>query len=81
LTTTAARPSGLRFFGSACKAFKKVVQEAWSRPVNSDLLIKRLHIKMARVAKSIKRWRKEKIGGTKLQLDIIKEFILQLEVA
>jgi len=36
---------------------------------------------MARLAKSIKRWRREKIGDTKLQLAIIKEVLLQLEMA
>jgi hypothetical protein len=61
--------------------FQEVVQEAWSRPVNTELSIKRLHIKLARVAKSIKKWRKEKVGDTKLQLAIIKEVILQLEAA
>ena len=43
--------------------------------------MKRLHIKMPRVAKGIKRWKKEKIGDTRLQLAIVKEVLLQLEVA
>ena len=43
--------------------------------------MKRLHIKLARVAKGIKRWKKEKIGDTKLQLAIVKEILLQLEAA
>jgi len=40
-----------------------------------------LHIKLAHVAKAIKRWRKEKIGDTRLQLAIFKEVLLQLELA
>ena len=43
--------------------------------------MKRLHIKMARVAKGIKRWKKEKIGDTRMQLAIVKEVLLQLEAA
>ena len=36
---------------------------------------------MARTAKAIKRWKKTKIGDTKLQLAIVKEIILGLETA
>ena len=62
-------------------SFKKLVEQVWNRPVHSALPIKRLHIKLARVAKGIKRWRKEKIGDTRLQLAIVKEVLLQLEAA
>jgi hypothetical protein len=33
------------------------------------------------VAKGLKRWRREKIGDTRLQLAIVKEVLLQLEAA
>ena len=36
---------------------------------------------MARLAKGLKKWRKEKIGNTRLQLAITKEVLLQLEMA
>jgi hypothetical protein len=36
---------------------------------------------MARLAKRLKKWRKEKIGNTRLQLAIAKEILLQLEMA
>jgi hypothetical protein len=45
------------------------------------LPLKRLNTKLVRVAKGIKRWRKEKIGDTRLQLAIVKEVLLQLEAA
>ena len=61
--------------------FKKLVEQVWNRAVHFALPIKRLHIKLARVAKGIKRWRKEKIGDTRLQLAIVKEVLLQLEAA
>ncbi|CAD6239585.1 unnamed protein product [Miscanthus lutarioriparius] len=51
------------------------------RPVTSTLPMKRLHIKMARVAKAIKRWKKDKIGDMRIQLAIVKEVLLQLEAA
>ena len=63
------------------EGFHELIQSIWDRPVHSALPMKRLHIKMACVAKGIKRWKKEKIGDTKLQLAIVKEVLLQLEAA
>jgi hypothetical protein len=45
--------------------FLQTVQDAWERLVATALPIKRLHIKLARVAKSLKRWKKGKIGNTR----------------
>jgi hypothetical protein len=61
--------------------FRDVVEQVWCKPVHSVLPFKRLHIKLVRVAKGLKRWRKEKIGDTRLQLAIVKEVLLQLEAA
>jgi hypothetical protein len=61
--------------------FRDLVEQVWSKPVHSLLPIKRLHTKLARVAKGLKRWRREKIGDTRLQLAIVKEVLLQLEAA
>ena len=61
--------------------FRDLVEQVWSKPVHSSLPIKRLHTKLARVAKGLKRWRREKIGDTRLQLAIVKEVLLQLEAA
>jgi hypothetical protein len=55
--------------------FKELVEHIWNRPVHSALPIKRLHIKLVKVAKGIKRWHKEKIGDTWLQLAIVKEVL------
>ena len=46
--------------------FKQLVEQIWNRPIHSALPIKRLHIKLARVAKGIKKWRKEKFRDTRL---------------
>jgi hypothetical protein len=61
--------------------FKDLVEQVWNKPVHSSLPIKRLHIKLARLAKGLKRWRKERIGDTRLTLAIVKEVLLQLEAA
>ena len=54
------------------EGFQDLVQNTWNRTVASALPMKRLHIKMARVTKAIKRWNKEKIGDTRMQLAIVK---------
>jgi hypothetical protein len=61
--------------------FKEVVQQIWNKPVHSTMPLKRLNTKLARVAKGIRRWHREKVGDTRLQLAIVKEVLLQLELA
>ena len=75
--------SSFRFenFWVHVEGFQEMVEQIWNRPVLSALPLKQLNTKLARVAKGIKRWRKEKIGDTRLQLAIVKEVLLQLEAA
>jgi hypothetical protein len=61
--------------------FQELVQDIWNKPVASTQPLKRLHVKLSRVAKGIRRWRKEKIGDLRLQLALVKEILLQLEAA
>jgi len=68
-------------FWTSVDGFQETVQEAWNKPISSSNQLKRLHTKLSRVAKALKRWRKEKVGDTKLQLALAKEILLQLEVA
>jgi endonuclease/exonuclease/phosphatase family metal-dependent hydrolase len=68
-------------FWTKMDGFFQAVQEAWDRPLSTTLPIKRLHIKLSRVAKNLKKWKRGKIGNTRLQLAIAKEIILQLELA
>jgi exonuclease III len=68
-------------FWTAMQGFQETVHEAWNKEVFSALPLKRLHIKLSRTAKAINRWRKDKVGDTKLQLAIVKEILLQLEAA
>lgn len=67
-------------FCTRMDGFQELVQDIWNKPVTSTQPLKRLHIKLTRVAKGIKRWRKEKIGDTRLQLAIVKEILLQLRL-
>jgi hypothetical protein len=77
------RNSSFRFenFWTKMQGFQEMVQDTWNKQVNSTLPLKRLHIKLSRVPKSIKQWRKEKIGDTRLQLVVVKEILLQLKAA
>ncbi|XP_066347775.1 uncharacterized protein [Miscanthus floridulus] len=59
--------------------FQELVQDIWNKPVASTQPLKRLHVKLSWVAKTIKRWRKEKVGDIMLQLTLVKEILLQLE--
>jgi hypothetical protein len=68
-------------FCTRMEGFQELVQDTWNKPVASTQPLKRLHIKLSRVAKAIKRWRKQKIGDIRLQLAIVKEILLQLEGA
>ena len=45
-------------FWTKMEGFRDLVQNIWNRPVASALPMKHLHIKMARMAKGIKRWKK-----------------------
>lgn len=74
---------GFRFENHWTKldGFLQVVHEAWNRPVSSQNAIKRLHIKLSRTAKALKKLVKLKVGNTKLQLAIVKEVIFQLNKA
>jgi hypothetical protein len=59
--------------------FKEANQTAWNKPVRLPQPFKRLHIKLARTMKAIKRWRKAKTDDTRLAM--VKEIILHLETA
>jgi hypothetical protein len=63
-------------FWTTMQDFQETVQVTWNKQVNSTLPLKHLHIKLSRAAKAIKRWCKEKVGDTRLQLAVV-----QLEAA
>jgi hypothetical protein len=63
------------------EGFHEVVQEAWDMAVRSTDPLRRLHVKLERTAKALKRWHRAKFGDLKLQLAIAREVIGRLDVA
>jgi hypothetical protein len=61
--------------------FQEVVKEAWEKPIQATDSIRRLHIKLTRMAKALNNWEKNNVGNIKMQLTIIKEVIWQLDRA
>jgi hypothetical protein len=77
------RCSTFRFeaFWPRMEGFYEVVQAAWEVPTITNDPMRRLHIKLERTAKALKRWHKAKFGDLKMQLAIAREVIGRLDVA
>ncbi|XP_071677093.1 uncharacterized protein [Lolium perenne] len=61
--------------------FLPVVQKAWEKPVHSRDAIRALHIKLARVAKALKKWSREKENWAKVSSRLASDIIFQLDLA
>lgn len=61
--------------------FKDKVSSVWHKPVSAYDPIRRIHIKLSRMAKSLRIWQREKIGDIVMQIAICKEIIGELDVA
>jgi regulator of replication initiation timing len=61
--------------------FAETVALAWNKHVTVTDAIRRIHIKLARTAKSLKKWQRERVGILQQQIILAKEVILQLDVA
>jgi hypothetical protein len=61
--------------------FQDVVKQVWEKPLQAIDAIRRLHIKLSRTAKALKKWEKTYIGNIKFQLAIAKEALWQLDQA
>ena len=74
---------GFRFesFWTRLPGFSDTVQEAWSKPVRSNVRIRALHVKLARTARALKRWGRQKFDMLKKQDEIANEIILRLDQA
>jgi exonuclease III len=74
---------GFRFeaFWSTLPGFLEMVQASWSQSVDTRDAILRLHIKMRRLATSIKIWKAQQVGNIELQLAIVHVVLLCLEKA
>lgn len=60
--------------------FHETVAHAWNKPVFSTDALRRIHIKLSRAAKALKKWQKEKFGNLDCQLAIIKEVMWCLDL-
>ena len=64
---------GFRFeaFWTSCPGFSETVQEAWSKPVNTQDAILRVHVKLLRTAKALKKWRRRQFSGWRISWEIL----------
>jgi hypothetical protein len=81
--TAMSKFKGFRFESYLLKlpGFQDVVKEAWDKPLLVTDAVRRLHIKLARIAKALKQCEKNNIKNMKMQLAIIKELIWQIDQA
>lgn len=61
--------------------FMETVAESWNRPIRSINPFAKLHLKLCRLARDLRRWSKSHIGDLRLRLAIANEVIFQLDVA
>jgi hypothetical protein len=75
------RYKGFRF-ESCCLLsleFKDIVAQSWMLPVNSVNKSRVLHIKLARLAKALKKWHKEKVIESKWETATVQQVVLQFD--
>lgn len=74
---------GFRFesFCLRILGFLELVNDSWNRPLGSTNPFAKLHLKLCRLARDLKRWSKFHVGDLFLQLAIANEVIFQLDVA
>ncbi|KAM0881450.1 hypothetical protein ACQ4PT_032931 [Festuca glaucescens] len=61
--------------------FKETVSAAWDKVVLASDPIHRVHIKLSRTAKALKKWQRESVGDLRTQIATAKEIIWRLDQA
>ncbi|KAM0903043.1 hypothetical protein ACQ4PT_018857 [Festuca glaucescens] len=61
--------------------FKETVSAAWDKVVLASDPIRRVHIKLSRTAKALKKWQRESVGDLRTQIATAKEIIWRLDQA
>ena len=61
--------------------FSEVVSQAWSKQLHTNDCIQKLHIKLTRTAKALKKWSKNLIKERRFCSAVASEVILQLDLA
>jgi hypothetical protein len=59
--------------------FKEVVAQSWVQPVSTGNKVHTLHVKLARLAKALKRWHKQKMVDNKKEYTEVHELVLRLD--
>jgi hypothetical protein len=75
------RYNGFRFetWWLQMPGFKELVQQAWAAPVRSNNRARVLHIKLARLARALKRWNRERLTLLRQESDQASSQVLQLD--
>uniref|UniRef100_J3LYS3 Endonuclease/exonuclease/phosphatase domain-containing protein n=1 Tax=Oryza brachyantha TaxID=4533 RepID=J3LYS3_ORYBR len=61
--------------------FEEVVRQDWQAPVFAADAFSLLHIKMARLSRTLTKWGQRRITGLRLQLQMATEIVLRLDMA
>jgi hypothetical protein len=61
--------------------FKEIVASTWTKNVQAQDPIRRVHIKLSRVAKALKIWQRDCVGDLRTQIATAKEIIWRLDQA
>jgi exonuclease III len=74
---------GFRFeaYWVGMPGFMETVQHAWEQPVNTQNALLRMHVKLLRLARALKVWRRAHFSNWKIQMAIVQVVLLELEKA
>jgi hypothetical protein len=61
--------------------FMETVKDAWDQPVNTQNAMLRMHVKLLRVARALKIWRRSQFSEWKLKSAFVQIILLELEKA
>lgn len=68
-------------FWPSMPGFKDVVTSAWWKTIRTTNALRRLHIKLSRIAKALKKWHQQNYGNIDMQMAVTSEIIGRLDVA
>ncbi|WVZ76358.1 hypothetical protein U9M48_024338 [Paspalum notatum var. saurae] len=61
--------------------FLEAVEQNWNAPVSATCPVEKFFIKLQRLSKGLQKWSQRKVGNIKIQLNMAKEVLHQLEIA
>lgn len=60
--------------------FLDLVQSSWTRPVASNNKARVLHVKLARLAKELRKWNRQRLDDIKQQANVAQQLVQQLDL-